>query len=137
VQNARSSRWLSSVAVPEGGKIDRSARDVTDDDERAAALGRAEDALRQTKKVEAVGQLSGGFAHAFNNLLTVIQSSADLLRRPNLTEERRRRYFETISDTTSRATKPTGQLLAFARRQALKPDVFDVAESAYAPSTAW
>lgn len=78
MQNARSSRWLSSVAVPEGGKIDRSARDVTDDDERAAALGRAEDALRQTKKVEAVGQLSGGFAHAFNNLLTVIQSSADL-----------------------------------------------------------
>jgi len=84
-----------------------------------------------------VGQLSGGFAHAFTNLLTVIQSSADLLRRPNLTEERRQRYFETISDTTSRATKLTGQLLAFARRQALKPDVFDVAESAYAPSTAW
>jgi len=48
------------------------------------------------------------------------------LRRPNLPEERRRRYIDAITDTVDRAAKLTGQLLAFARRQALKPEVFDV-----------
>ena len=78
--------------------------------------------------MEAVGQLTGGVAHDFNNLLTIIKSSTDLLRRPDLPEERRRRYVDAISDTVDRAAKLTGQLLAFARRQALKPEVFDVAE---------
>jgi signal transduction histidine kinase len=50
----------------------------------------------------------------------------DLLRRPDLPEERRRRYLDAVSDTVDRAAKLTGQLLAFARRQALKPEVFDV-----------
>ena len=77
--------------------------------------------------MEAIGQLTGGVAHDFNNLLTIIRSSADLLRRPTLTEDRRRRYVDAISDTADRAAKLTGQLLAFARRQALVPSVFDVA----------
>jgi two-component system, NtrC family, sensor kinase len=89
----------------------------------------AEDQLRQAQKMEAVGQLTGGIAHDFNNLLTVIRSSIDLLQRPNVTEERRRRYLNAISDTTTRATKLTGQLLAFARRQALKPEPFNVVEN--------
>lgn len=87
---------------------------------------RTEEALRQSQKMEAVGQLTGGVAHDFNNLLTVIRSSVDLLKRPNLAEARRQRYIEAISDTATRAAKLTGQLLAFARRQALKPEVFDV-----------
>ena len=68
-------------------------------------------------------------AHDFNNLLTVIRSSIDLLRRPNLPEERRLRYVDAISDTVTRAAKLTAQLLAFARRQTLKPEVFDVGAS--------
>jgi CheY-like chemotaxis protein len=67
-------------------------------------------------------------AHDFNNLLTIIRSSVEFLRRPNLPEERRRRYVDAITDTVDRAAKLTGQLLAFARRQALKPEVFDVLE---------
>lgn len=88
---------------------------------------RTEDALRQAQKVEAIGQLTGGVAHDFNNLLTVIRSSADLLRRPELTEEKRRRYVDAISDTADRAAALTRQLLAFARRQPLQPEVFDAA----------
>jgi signal transduction histidine kinase len=88
---------------------------------REAELATAQDALRQSQKLEAVGQLTGGVAHDFNNLLTIIKSSTDLLRRPNMAEERRRRYVDAISDTVDRAAKLTGQLLAFARRQSLKP----------------
>ncbi|WP_262297733.1 PAS domain-containing protein [Microvirga sesbaniae] len=101
---------------------------VYDVTERLAAqdrLAQAEEALRQAQKMEAVGQLTGGVAHDFNNLLTIIRSSTDLLRRPNLADDRRRRYVDAISDTVDRASKLTGQLLAFARRQALKPEVFD------------
>ncbi|QGY01806.1 response regulator [Methylobacterium mesophilicum SR1.6/6] len=90
---------------------------------------RVEEALRQSQKLEAVGQLTGGVAHDFNNLLTVIKSSTDLLKRPDLSEERRQRYVEAISDTVDRAAKLTGQLLAFARRQALRPEVFEVGGS--------
>ena len=104
--------------------------------ERVAALAvetqerlRVEEALRQSQKLEAIGQLTGGVAHDFNNLLTVIRSSVDLLARPDLPEERRRRYIAAISDTVTRAAKLTGQLLSFARRQALKPEVFDVGQA--------
>ncbi|MGE7418897.1 ATP-binding protein, partial [Methylobacterium tarhaniae] len=72
--------------------------------------------------------LTGGVAHDFNNLLTIIRSSVDFLRRPELPEARKRRYLDAVSDTVDRAAKLTGQLLAFARRQALLPAVFDVGE---------
>jgi PAS domain S-box-containing protein len=86
----------------------------------------AEEALRHSQKMEAVGQLTGGVAHDFNNLLTIIRSATDFLRRRELPEDRRRRYVDAISDTVDRASKLTGQLLAFARRQPLMPQVFDV-----------
>ncbi|QQO17664.1 PAS domain S-box protein [Bradyrhizobium diazoefficiens] len=87
---------------------------------------RGEEALRQSQKMEAIGQLTGGVAHDFNNLLTIIRSATDFLRRRELPEERRRRYVDAISDTVERASKLTAQLLAFARRQPLKPQIFDV-----------
>jgi PAS domain S-box-containing protein len=85
-----------------------------------------EEALRQSQKMEAIGQLTGGVAHDFNNLLTIIRSATDFLRRRELPEERRRRYIDAISETVDRASKLTGQLLAFARRQPLKPQTFNV-----------
>jgi signal transduction histidine kinase len=97
-------------------------------DERTRELLSAQDQLRQAQKMEAIGQLTGGVAHDFNNLLTIIRSSADLLRRREIPEERKRRYIDAISDTADRAAKLTAQLLAFARRQALKPEVFDAPE---------
>ena len=84
-------------------------------------------ALVQSQKMEAVGQLTGGVAHDFNNLLTIIRSSVDFLRREDISPARRGRYVEAISQTVDRASKLTGQLLAFARRQALTPVEFDVA----------
>lgn len=96
--------------------------------EEVAERARTEEALRQSQKLEAIGQLTGGVAHDFNNLLTVIRSSVYLLRQPGLNEEKRERYLSAIRETADRAAKLTNQLLAFARRQPLKPEVFDAAE---------
>jgi PAS domain S-box-containing protein len=95
----------------------------------------AEDALRQAQKMEAIGQLTGGVAHDFNNLLTVIRGSADLLQKPNLPDEKRQRYLSAIIDTSERAATLTAQLLAFARRQPLSPEIFDVAQRLKAMET--
>jgi PAS domain S-box-containing protein len=119
-------RTLSWTAVPADGHLYCVARDVTEKRAREFSLAQAEEALRQSQKMEAVGQLTGGVAHDFNNLLTIIRSSVDFLRRPGLSEDRRARYMDAVSDTVDRAAKLTGQLLAFARRQALKPETFDV-----------
>src|SRR5258708_2913084 len=94
----------------------------------AAKRLEAEEALKHGQRLEALGQLTGGVAHDFNNLLTVIRASVDLLRRPDLPEPRRQRYIDAISDTVTRAAKLTAQLLAFARRQTLKPEVFDAGQ---------
>jgi signal transduction histidine kinase len=91
-----------------------------------AERAKAEEQLRQAQKMQALGQLTGGIAHDFNNLLTVIQGSADMLLRPGLTEDRRKRFADAIVQAAARAAALTSQLLAFARRQPLKPEVIDV-----------
>jgi PAS domain S-box-containing protein len=106
----------------EHGEVTGAVPEAVDITERR----QGEEALRQSQKMEAVGQLTGGVAHDFNNLLTIIRSATDFLRRRDLPEERRRRYVDAISDTVERASKLTAQLLAFARRQPLKPQVFNV-----------
>lgn len=120
-------RWISWVAAPSDREIFCIGRDVTAARAAEAVLRQTEDALRQAQKVEAVGQLTGSVAHDFNNLLTVIRGSVDLLRLPALSEARRIRYVDAIADTAERAIKLTSQLLAFARRQTLNPQVFDAA----------
>lgn len=96
--------------------------------ERSVRLLHIEAALHQSQKLEAIGQLTGGVAHDFNNLLTIIRSSVDFLRMPNLSDVRRERYVNAVSDTVERASKLTGQLLAFARRQPLNPQVFEIGQ---------
>ena len=103
-------------------------RDLTERWRAQQEVERAREAMAQAQKMEAVGRLTGGIAHDFNNLLTIIRSSADLLRMPTITEEKRARYVDAIAETADRAAALTSQLLAFARRQPLLPEVFDVAE---------
>ena len=102
-------------------------RDLTERWNAQQEMQAAREALAQAQKMEAIGRLTGGVAHDFNNLLTVIRASADLLARPYLSEDKRKRYLQSIADTAERAAQLTGQLLAFARRQPLKPERFDVA----------
>jgi signal transduction histidine kinase len=88
----------------------------------------AEEQLRQSQKMQALGQLTGGIAHDFNNLLTVIQGSADMLTRDNLPEQKRIRFAQAIVQASGNAASLTSQLLAFARRQPLKPENIDLNE---------
>ncbi|WIW45003.1 response regulator [Bradyrhizobium sp. 62B] len=87
---------------------------------------RVEETLRQAQKIEAIGQLTGGVAHDFNNLLMVISGGLDMLDRqtdPN----RRRRLMDGMTQAAQRGASLTRQLLAFSRRQKLRPEPVDVA----------
>ena len=95
-------------------------------EEQMEERAKAEEQLRQSHKMQALGQLTGGIAHDFNNLLTVIQGSADMLCRPELPEPKRIRFAHAIVQAATNAASLTSQLLAFARRQPLKPEQIDV-----------
>ena len=82
---------------------------------------RAEEALRQSQKLESMGQLTGGVAHDFNNLLTPIIGSLDMLHRRGIGDERARRLLDGALQSAERAKTLVQRLLAFARRQPLQP----------------
>lgn len=86
--------------------------------------------LRESQKLEAVGQLTGGVAHDFNNLLTVMLGSAELLAHHLEDRPALRKLADMIVLTAGRGADLTKRLLAFARRQALDPRVIDVGELA-------
>jgi len=86
----------------------------------------AEAALRRAQKLEAVGQLTGGVAHDFNNLLTVIVGALDMIQRHPDDASRRDRMIEAAQGAARRGERLTQQLLAFSRRQALKPQMISV-----------
>jgi signal transduction histidine kinase/CheY-like chemotaxis protein len=95
-------------------------------EEQMEERAKAEEQLRQSQKMQALGQLTGGIAHDFNNLLTVIQGSADMLCRPNLPEPKRLRFAQAIVQAANNAASLTSQLLSFARRQPLKPEHVEI-----------
>ncbi len=104
------------------------ARDVSDRLRTQAELEAAQDALRQSQKMEAVGQLTGGLAHDFNNLLTGISGSLDLLQK-RVAQGRVNdldRYLIAAQGAAKRAAALTHRLLAFSRRQTLDPKPTDV-----------
>ena len=85
-----------------------------------------EEQLAQARKMEAVGQLTGGVAHDFNNLLTVVLGNIDMLATRKEEDERRMRRLEAVRQAAERGRDLTGQLLAFSRRQHLTPVTLDV-----------
>ncbi|GAB0118774.1 ATP-binding protein [Acidisoma sp. 7E03] len=98
--------------------------------EQIAERERIEDALRQSQKMEAVGQLTGGLAHDFNNLLTGITAGLELLQ-TRLSQGRLQgieRYVSVAQDGARRAAALTHRLLAFSRRQTLAPKATDLAD---------
>jgi two-component system cell cycle sensor histidine kinase/response regulator CckA len=92
----------------------------------AAARRELEEQLRQSQKMEAVGRLAAGVAHDFNNLLLLVSGHAEVLMAEVPAGSRLYKAAESVQKATDRATLLTQQLLAFSKRQVLKPRVVDL-----------
>jgi PAS domain S-box-containing protein len=120
-------KWFAWTGAFEDGRVYASGRDITAEREQAEALAAAEEALRQSQKMEAVGQLTGGLAHDFNNLLAGISGSLELLQ-ARVAQGRTgdlERYLVAAQGASRRAAALTHRLLAFSRRQTLDPKPID------------
>ncbi|WP_303831764.1 PAS domain-containing protein [Asticcacaulis taihuensis] len=100
--------------------------DVTERIRDQVRLHEAEEQLRQAQKMEAVGHLTGGVAHDFNNMLAVVSGSLELLdRRTAVDDPRAKALISSALEASKRAGNLTRRLLAFSRQQPLKPEVTD------------
>ncbi|MEH6402620.1 MAG: PAS domain S-box protein [Sneathiella sp.] len=108
--------------------IGTSMEDISQRKSSENALAKSEEQLRQSEKMRAVGELTGGVAHDFNNLLAVVLGNAELLEErfpPNAVEQQ---YLTTLISAATRGAELTRRLLAFSRKQMLNPTVTDVTE---------
>ena len=123
----RTERWIHDRAFPikdaeeRVSRIAGVAKDIT-------VSRQLEDQVRQSQKLEAVGQLAGGIAHDFNNLLTIIQMQSSLLLSDNRESYAARTGLQQIMDAASRGANLTRQLLTFSRRQAKEARKVDLGE---------
>jgi len=114
-------RWVSWTAMPEGELLYAVGRDITEEKKQAATLQQTEEALRQAQKLEAIGKLTGGVAHDFNNILQVIGGNLELLKIEYAGMARAESRLNTAIASVSRGADLASQLLAFARKQPLQP----------------
>src|SRR5690242_3361279 len=125
--------WASVVIDPiyEAGELigfAKITRDITERREAQLKLEQMQKQLAQSQKLDALGQLTGGVAHDFNNLLMVISGSIHLMRKSAADNPKLLRAIAAIEKASKRGAALTSQLLTFARRQSVNPQVIDLAE---------
>ena len=124
--------WAHVIIDPirdhDGGIIGyaKVTRDLTERREAAQALAQTKEELLQSQKMEAIGRLTGGVAHDFNNLLMAITGSLELLRKRVPEDPKLIRLIENAMQGAQRGASLTQRMLAFARRQELRPDLVDI-----------
>ncbi|AHY42162.1 response regulator [Stutzerimonas decontaminans] len=119
----RASQELEALVVERTSELEATNLELRT---QMAERAHIEETLRQTQKIEAIGQLTGGIAHDFNNLLMVITGGLDMLDR-RADPERRKRLMDGMRQAAQRGSALTRQLLAFSRRQSLAPEPVDLA----------
>jgi PAS domain S-box-containing protein len=119
---------IDPIRMPNGELVGfaKITRDLTERREAQRQLERTRDALVQSQKMDAIGQLTGGVAHDFNNLLMAILSSHQLLRKRLGEDPRSLLLLDNATQAAQRGVALTQRMLAFARRQELKPEQVDV-----------
>src|SRR5437588_5904943 len=125
--------WASVVIDPiyEDGQLAGFAkitRDITERREAQLKLEQMHQQLAESQKLDALGQLTGGVAHDFNNLLMIISGSLHTLKKAVGDDPKCQRALSAIEGATKRGASLTSQLLTFARRQSVNPQVVDVAD---------
>jgi two-component system, cell cycle sensor histidine kinase and response regulator CckA len=121
-------RWIHDRAFPirnAAGEVHRIVGTAEDITERK----QLEDQFRQVQKMEGIGQLAGGVAHDFNNILAAIQMQSDLLKGSGGLSAQQSEFANEISATVERAASLTRQLLLFSRREVFQPRDLDLSES--------
>ena len=119
---------INASAYTEGQRtvIQFNIRDISARKRMEEQLNRNQEELRETQKMEAVGRLAAGVAHDFNNILTAVVGYSDLLRDETKENARAQKWVDQVRGATDRAISLTRQLLAFGRKQIVRPDVLDV-----------
>ena len=125
--------WASVVIDPiyEDGRLigfAKITRDMTERREAQLKLEQMQKQLAESQKLDALGQLTGGVAHDFNNILMVISGSLHFLRKSAGSDAKVQRAISAIETATRRGATLTSQLLTFARRQSVNPKAIDVAD---------
>ena len=121
-------RTIAWTAVLGDGLINAVGRDITDELEQAQALRVMDDRLRQSQKMESLGNLTGGVAHDFNNVLQIISSNLQLLEHSTTLSASEQRRLRISLEGVTRGAKLASQLLSFARRQPLDPTAMNVGD---------
>jgi len=125
--------WASVVIDPiydGNGKLlgfAKVTRDITDKKREEEKTARQREITHQSQKLEALGRLTGSVAHDFNNMLSVIRTAAHLLGSGKQLAHEEEHYISMITETSERAARLTAQLLAFARQQPLRLEIFNPA----------
>jgi signal transduction histidine kinase len=114
-------RWYEINAFPSGEGLAVLFRNITEHKHAVEARRLIEEQLRQSQKMEAVGQLTGGVAHDFNNLLMVITGNLELIEHRAADKDSVRELAQAARNAAERGASLTAQLLAFSRRQKLNP----------------
>src|SRR5215472_2316296 len=125
--------WASVVIDPiyEDGRLvgfAKITRDITERREAQLKLEEMQKHLADAQKLDALGQLTGGVAHDFNNILMIISGSLHFLKKSAATDARVQRAVSAIETATRRGAALTSQLLTFARRQSVNPQMIDLAD---------
>ena len=125
--------WASVIIDPihEDGQLvgfAKITRDITERREAQLKLEQMHAQLAESRKLDALGQLTGGVAHDFNNLLMIISGSLHTLKKAAGNDPKYQRAISAIEGATKRGASLTSQLLTFARRQSVNPQAVDIAE---------